>query len=157
TGREQHSPAGLHADLHRRVPVDRVDGGRGLDRHRDGPTLPAELPQSCHARLRPVAREGSVMTLRAPIFAVLFSAAAAPAFAQPAVPPAPRRITLREAVDLALVNNHAVRLSRLAVNEKDHAKEVAKSAYFPQVRNDTNLVHVSDTQLIEIPSGGLGV
>ena len=34
---------------------------------------------------------------------------------------------------------------------------MAKSGYFPQVRNDTTLVHLTDTQLVEIPAGGLGV
>ena len=70
---------------------------------------------------------------------------------------AARRITLREAVDLALARNHAVRLAQLAVEEKEHVKEAARSAYFPLVRNDTTLVRLTDTQLIEIPAGGLGV
>jgi outer membrane protein TolC len=96
------------------------------------------------------------MTLRTPVFAILFCSAVSATLAQPADPPAPRRITIREAVDLALAHNHTVRLARLSVDEKDHAKNVAKSAYFPQVRNDTNLVHLSDTQLIQIPAGGLG-
>jgi outer membrane protein len=70
--------------------------------------------------------------------------------------PSPRLITLREAVELALQRNHVVRLAGLEVEEHEHVKEAAKSEYFPSVRNDTNLAHVSDTQLIEIPAGGLG-
>jgi len=97
------------------------------------------------------------MTVRASLFALIFSAGTCAAFAQQPEPAAARRITLREAVDLALAHNHAVRLARLSVDEKDRAKDVAKSGYFPQVRNDTTLVHLSDTQLIEIPAGGLGV
>ena len=97
------------------------------------------------------------MTVRPSILALLLSAGTCAAFAQPPEPPAARRITLREAVDLALARNHAVRLARLSVDEKDRAKDVAKSAYFPQVRNDTTLVHLTDTQLVEIPAGGLGV
>src|SRR6185295_1365737 len=97
------------------------------------------------------------MTIRVSIVALLVSAATSAASAQPADPPAVRRITLSEAVDLALAHNHAVRLARLSVDEKDRAKDVAKSDYFPQVRNDTTLVHLSDTQLVEIPAGGLGV
>jgi outer membrane protein TolC len=97
------------------------------------------------------------MTLRVSIFALLLSACAAAALAEQPETPTARRITLREAVDLALAHNHAVRLARLSVDEKDRAKDVAKSGYFPQVRNDTTLVHLSDTQLIEIPAGGLGV
>ena len=67
----------------------------------------------------------------------------------------PRLITLREAVELALQRNHVVRLAGLEVEEHEHMKGVAKSAYFPSVRNDANVIHVSDTQLIEIPAGGL--
>jgi outer membrane protein TolC len=67
----------------------------------------------------------------------------------------PRLITLREAVELALQRNHVVRLAGLEVEEHEHMKDVAKSAYFPSVRNDANVTHVSDTQLIEIPAGGL--
>ncbi len=39
---------------------------------------------------------------------------------------------------------------------KQHAKEVAKSAYFPTIRNDSNFVHLTDTQLIQIQAGSLG-
>ena len=97
------------------------------------------------------------MTVRSLILALLFSAGGRTAFAQPPEPSTARRVTLTEAVDLALARNHAVRLGQLAVEEKDRAKEVAKSAYFPQVRNETTVVHLTDTQLIEIPAGGLGV
>ena len=97
------------------------------------------------------------MTVRASIVALLFCAATSPAFAQQPEPGTARRITLREAVDLAVEHNHAVRLARLSVDEKDRAKDVAKSAYFPQVRNDTVFLHLTDTQLVEIPAGGLGV
>src|SRR5215470_11166999 len=96
------------------------------------------------------------MTLRTPMFTVLFCSCAVAAFAQQAGAPAARRLTMREAVDLALAHNHAVRLAQLSVDEKDHAKEVARSAYFPQIRNDTAVVHLTDTQLVEIPAGGLG-
>jgi outer membrane protein len=80
----------------------------------------------------------------------------APAAGQTAGPQSPRLITLREAVELALQRNHVVRLAGLEVEEHEHLKDVAKSAYFPSVRNDTNMSHLSDTQLIEIPAGGLG-
>lgn len=97
------------------------------------------------------------MNARLLILALLFAADTRAVVAQPSEPPAPRRITLSEAVDLALAHNHVVRLARLSVEEKEHAKDVAKSGYFPQVRNDTTLVHLTDTQLVEIPAGGLGV
>lgn len=79
-----------------------------------------------------------------------------PAAGQTEGPQSPRLLTLRDAVELALQRNHVVRLAGLEVEEHEHVKEVAKGAYFPSVRNDTNVAHVSDTQLIEIPAGGLG-
>ncbi len=96
------------------------------------------------------------MMFRFSIVAWLVCATPGVAFAQPPEKPAPRPISLREAVDLALAHNHAVRLAKLSVEEKDRVKEIAKSAYFPQVRNETSVVHLTDTQLIEIPAGGLG-
>ena len=92
------------------------------------------------------------MTVRASLLVLIFSCAA---YGQQ--PEAARRITLAEAVDLALARNHVVRLAQLSVEEKDHAREIARSAYFPLIRNDTSLIRVSDTQLVEIPAGGLGV
>ena len=68
-----------------------------------------------------------------------------------------RHITLQEAVQLALKYNHHVRMADYAVDEKQHAKEAAKGSYFPSIRNDSSFVRVSDTQLIEIAPGSLGV
>ncbi|HWZ83217.1 MAG TPA: TolC family protein [Terriglobales bacterium] len=68
----------------------------------------------------------------------------------------PRTISLREAVELALKHNHVVRIATLHVQEEQHAKEAARSAYLPVLRNDSLFAHVTDTQLIEIPAGSLG-
>src|SRR5271166_4349561 len=68
----------------------------------------------------------------------------------------PRHISLHEAIELALKHNHNVRIAGYKVEEKQHTKEAAKSTYFPTIRNDSNLVHLTDTQLIEIPAGSLG-
>jgi outer membrane protein TolC len=67
-----------------------------------------------------------------------------------------RRITLREAVQLALKHNHNVRIAGFAVDEKQHAKEAAKGSYFPSIRNDSSFLRVTDTQLIQIAPGTLG-
>jgi outer membrane protein TolC len=69
---------------------------------------------------------------------------------------ASRRITLREAVQLALKHNHNVRIAGFAVDEKQHAKDAAKSSYFPSIRNDSSFLRVTDTQLIQIAPGTLG-
>jgi len=69
---------------------------------------------------------------------------------------AARRITLEEAVQLALKHNHIVRIAGFKVEEKEHAKDIARSAYFPILRNDSTVLNVSDSQFIGIPAGALG-
>ncbi len=68
----------------------------------------------------------------------------------------PRHMTLHEAVQLALQHNHLVRINEFKVEEMRQAKQASKSEYFPSIRNDSNFLHVTDTQLIEIHAGGLG-
>jgi outer membrane protein TolC len=70
--------------------------------------------------------------------------------------PSGRRITLHEAVQLALQHNHNIHLAEYKAQEQQHAKEVAKSAYFPTIRNDSNFLHLTDTQLIQINAASLG-
>jgi outer membrane protein TolC len=72
------------------------------------------------------------------------------------VEPTPRHITLTEAVQLALKHNHVVRIAGYKVEEREHAKDVARSAYFPTIRNESRVFNVTDTQFIEIPGGALG-
>jgi outer membrane protein TolC len=66
-----------------------------------------------------------------------------------------RHITLQEAVQLALKHNHNVRIAQYGVAAKQHAKEAAKSSYYPSLRNDTSFLHLTDTQLIEIKEASL--
>jgi outer membrane protein TolC len=68
----------------------------------------------------------------------------------------PNRLNLHDAVELALRHNHVVHIAALHVEEEQHAKEVARSAYLPTLRNDSVFAHVTDTQFIEIPAGAFG-
>jgi outer membrane protein TolC len=68
-----------------------------------------------------------------------------------------RHLTLQEAVRLALKHNHDIRIAGYTVEEKQQAKEVAKSSYFPSIRNDSSFMHVTDTQLVQINAGSLGL
>jgi outer membrane protein TolC len=76
--------------------------------------------------------------------------------AQESKSPTPRQLTLEEAVQLALKHNHVVRIADYKVEEKEHAKQLAKSAYYPVLRNDSNYLRLTDTQFIGIPAGSLG-
>ena len=59
---------------------------------------------------------------------------------------APRHITVQEAVQLALQHNHLVRINQFKVEEQQHVKEIAKSAYFPSIRNESSFVGTSLTR-----------
>ena len=80
-----------------------------------------------------------------------------PAVSQQADPYAPRTLNLHEAVEMALRHNHVVRIASFQVEEQEHAKEAARSAYFPTLKNDSMFVHVTDTQFVEIPLGAFAV
>ena len=70
-------------------------------------------------------------------------------FAQQPESNIPRGLTLRESVALALKHNHAVRIAAFHVDEEQHAKEVARSAYLPTIRNDSVFAHATDTLQID--------
>lgn len=71
--------------------------------------------------------------------------------------PPPRQITLQEAVQLALKHNHDIRLAGYTVEETQHMKEIARSAYFPSIRNDSSFEHVTATETVQINAGALGI
>lgn len=87
--------------------------------------------------------------------ATLAASLAAQQQAAPAVN-APRRLTLDEAVKLALAHNHGVRIAKFEVDEKQHEKDAARSAYFPSLKNESSVLHVTDVQHVEISAGALG-
>jgi len=76
---------------------------------------------------------------------------------QEAKPAAARHIKLEEAVQLALQHNHYVRIAGYSVAEKQHAKDSARSSYFPVLHNDSTVAHLTDTQFVGIPAGDLGI
>jgi outer membrane protein TolC len=97
------------------------------------------------------------MTKRTVLFCVFFALlCAGPLPAQNAKSQESRSITLDEAVQLALKHNHIVRMAAYSVQEKEHSKDIARSAYFPVLRNDSNFAHLTDLEFIGIPPGGLG-
>jgi outer membrane protein TolC len=67
-----------------------------------------------------------------------------------------RRITLTEAVRLAISQNRALKIARLKVIENQENKAGQRSAYFPSITNQSNALHITDLQNIVIPAGALG-
>ena len=97
------------------------------------------------------------MIKRALFLLTLFTVVANSLFmAQESASAQPHHLSLEEAVQLALQHNHLVRIAAFKVEENEHAKEVARSAYLPVLRNESSFAHLTDTQFIAIPGGSLG-
>src|SRR5690349_8318568 len=67
-----------------------------------------------------------------------------------------RRLTLTEAVHLAISQNHALKIARLKVVEQEQKKAGERSAYFPQITNQSNALRITDLENIVLPAGALG-
>lgn len=68
-----------------------------------------------------------------------------------------RHLTLTEAVHLAISQNRTLKIARLKVAENQHQKASERSAYFPSLKNESNLLHFTELQNIGIPAGAFGV
>lgn len=67
-----------------------------------------------------------------------------------------RQLTLPEAVDLALKQNRSLKLARLHVQDVAQSKVSARSQYFPTVRSESTLWHVTELERLLIPSNAFG-
>jgi outer membrane protein TolC len=66
-------------------------------------------------------------------------------------------LTLPQAIDLALKQNRGLGLARLGVADSEHKKQVARSDYFPHIKNESSLLHITELAGVEIPAGAFGV
>jgi outer membrane protein TolC len=67
-----------------------------------------------------------------------------------------KKLTMAEAVELALKQNRNLKIARFKVQEAQEEKAGAKSQYFPTLSNETNLLHITELQDIDIPTGSFG-
>jgi outer membrane protein TolC len=68
-----------------------------------------------------------------------------------------RQLTLLEAVHLAISQNRALKIARLKVTEYEQKKAAEHSAYFPPITNQSNALHITDLEIVEIPAGTFGM
>jgi len=68
----------------------------------------------------------------------------------------PLKLSLPEAVDLALKQNTALKISRAKVLENQERLVSTKAKYFPLLSNETSYAGLSNRQLMNIPAGSLG-
>ena len=69
---------------------------------------------------------------------------------------APLRLTLPQAIDLALKQNRSLKLAQLAVVDSGHKKEIARSAYFPHIKNESAVLHLTELEGVKFPTGAFG-
>src|SRR5579863_3848358 len=67
-----------------------------------------------------------------------------------------RRLTLPEAVHLAVSQNRQLKIARLKVTENEQKKAGERSGYFPAITNQSNVMRVTELQNIRIPAGAFG-
>src|SRR6201994_1850049 len=69
---------------------------------------------------------------------------------------APLRLSLSQAIDMALKENRDLKLARLAVTDSEHKREIARSAYFPHIKNESSVLHLTDLAGVQFPAGSFG-
>ena len=67
------------------------------------------------------------------------------------------QLTLPQAIDLALKQNRSIKLAQLAVVENEQKKKIAQADYFPRLKNESTIVHITELQQVVIPVGSLEV
>jgi outer membrane protein TolC len=68
-----------------------------------------------------------------------------------------RHLTLTEAVHLAVSQNPALKIARLKVAESQQKKAGEHAGYFPSMKNESNLLHVTELERLSIPAGAFGI
>jgi outer membrane protein len=68
-----------------------------------------------------------------------------------------RRLTLTDAVHLALTHNRELKIARLKVAESEQNRAQAKASYFPELKNESTFLHTTALENIGVPAGAFGV
>jgi outer membrane protein TolC len=68
----------------------------------------------------------------------------------------PMQLTLEQAINLALKQNHSVHLRGLSVEQMQSRKDEARSNYLPQLKASGSVIHVTELEGVEIPAGAFG-
>jgi len=68
----------------------------------------------------------------------------------------PLKLTLPEAVRMALAQNHSLNIARLKVVEYEQKKAENRSSYFPDLKNQSTAAYTTAQGIIDIPAGAFG-
>jgi outer membrane protein TolC len=68
----------------------------------------------------------------------------------------PIQLTLEQAINLALKQNHSIHLRSLSVDQMQSKKEEARSNYLPQLKASGSVLHITELEGVEFPAGAFG-
>src|SRR5271170_2516637 len=68
----------------------------------------------------------------------------------------PMQLTLDQAINLALKQNHSIRLRSLSVDQMQSKKDEARSSYLPQIKASGSVLHVTELEGVAVPAGTFG-
>ena len=66
------------------------------------------------------------------------------------------QLTLEQAINLALKQNHSIHLRSLSVDQMQSKKDEARSNYLPQIKASGGVLHVTELEGVAIPAGSFG-
>jgi outer membrane protein TolC len=92
------------------------------------------------------------------LLAALWLSAPRPLAAQQSPQPAtavPMRLTIPMAIDMALAHNRKLELERLSVRDSEQEKRIAESHFYPVVKNQSTVLHITELEGVVIPAGAL--
>lgn len=70
--------------------------------------------------------------------------------------PAGMHLTLPAAVQMALQHNRHIHLAHLAVTDSEVQKKLAESHYYPVLKNQSSVLHITELEGVKISAGALG-
>ena len=65
-------------------------------------------------------------------------------------------LTLEQAITLALKQNRDLELARLSVTDSQFKKDEQRAAYFPHIRNESGILHITQLAGVQVPAGAFG-
>ncbi|WP_260181824.1 TolC family protein [Tunturibacter empetritectus] len=65
-------------------------------------------------------------------------------------------LTLPSAVEMALAHNRHIELAHLAVKDSEAQKRVAEAHFYPTIKNESAVLHITELEGVRIPEGSLG-
>jgi outer membrane protein TolC len=65
-------------------------------------------------------------------------------------------LTLSTAVEMALAHNRHITLAHLAVTDSEAQKKLAESHFYPTIKNESAVLHITELEGVRLPAGSIG-